>query len=88
MGATSALKLEQVHDHVRTVLAIEMLCACQGVDLRAPHKPGKILHNIHQEVRKTVSPMMTDRPLYPDVDNVKKLIDNSKILSMLEKELV
>ena len=88
MGATSALKLEQVHDHVRTVLAIEMLCACQGIDLRAPHKPGKILNAIHEEIRKEVSPMMNDRPLYPDVENVKKLLDNDHILSMLEKKLV
>src|SRR4029079_15581423 len=36
MGATAALKLATIHDHVRTVLAIELLCAAQGIDLRRP----------------------------------------------------
>ena len=36
MGATAALKLAMIHDHVRTVLAIELLCAAQGIDLRRP----------------------------------------------------
>ena len=42
MGATAALKLATIHDHVRTVLAIELLCAAQGLDLRRPltHDPA------------------------------------------------
>ena len=36
MGAHASLKLAQVHDAVRTVLAIELLCAAQGLDLRRP----------------------------------------------------
>ena len=39
MGATAALKLASVHDHVRTVIAIELLAAAQGLSLRLPHRP-------------------------------------------------
>jgi histidine ammonia-lyase len=83
MGATAALKLRQIHDAVRTVLAIELLCAAQGLDLRAPLKPGHLLQAAHACIRTVVSPMMVDRPIYTDVNAVKKLIDDGTLLAAL-----
>src|SRR5690606_27187896 len=51
MGATAALKLAQIHDHVRTVIAIELLAAAQGLDLRAPLRPGPRLQAAHARIR-------------------------------------
>ena len=34
MGATAALKLRQVADNLADILAIELFCAAQGIDLR------------------------------------------------------
>src|SRR5258707_11181678 len=47
MGAHAALKLAQIHDHVRHVLAIELLCAAQGVDLRRPLTTTAALERVH-----------------------------------------
>src|SRR5690606_24934516 len=57
MGATAALKLAQVHDHVRTVLAIELLAAAQGLDLRRPLTPARALQAAHARIREAVPPM-------------------------------
>jgi histidine ammonia-lyase len=65
MGAHAALKLAQVHDQVRTVLAIELLCAAQGLDLRRPLRSTAILEAVHAAIRATVPAMMVDRPLAP-----------------------
>jgi histidine ammonia-lyase len=86
MGATSALKLARVHDHVKTVLAIEFLCAAQGLDLRAPLKPGPIVAAVHREIRKAVPPMLEDRPVHADMAAVRKLIDDGSILAAVKTE--
>jgi histidine ammonia-lyase len=83
MGALSALKLRQIHDHVRTVIAIELLCAAQGLDLRAPLKPARALQKAHAAIRAVVPTMDSDRPLYQDVAAVVKLIDDGTLLAAL-----
>ncbi len=80
MGATAALKLATIHDHVRTVLAIELLCAAQGIDLRRPLTTTVPLEAVHAAIRKVVPPMMVDRPLAPDIEAVRALIDDGTLI--------
>jgi histidine ammonia-lyase len=82
MGATAALKLRQIHDHVRTVLAIELLCAAQGLDLRLPLKTGARLQAVHARIRDEVPPMLEDRPIYPDIAAVRRLIDDGSLVAL------
>ncbi len=81
MGATAAIKLAMIHDHVRNVLAIELLCAAQGMDLRRPLSTTKPLEAVHAAIRARVSPMMVDRPLSPDIVAVRSLIDDGTLLA-------
>jgi histidine ammonia-lyase len=81
MGATAALKLAQIHDHVRTVLAIELLCAAQGLDLRRPLTTTRPLEAVHAAIRAVVPAMDVDRPLAPDIAAVRGLIDSGAILA-------
>jgi histidine ammonia-lyase len=80
MGAHAALKLATIHDHVRTVLAIELLCAAQGLDLRLPTRPGPGLRAAHAALRAHVPAMMTDRPIAPDIATVRRLIDDGSLV--------
>ncbi len=81
MGAHAALKLHQVHDQVRMVLAIELLCAAQGIDLRRPLTSSPVLEAVHAALRAHVPAMMTDRPLAPDITRVRALIDDGTLLA-------
>ncbi len=81
MGATSALKLSMIHDHVRTVLAIELLCAAQGLDLRRPLTSTKPLEAVHAAIRARVPAMMVDRPLAPDIAAVRALVDDGTLIA-------
>ncbi|HWM87432.1 MAG TPA: histidine ammonia-lyase [Kofleriaceae bacterium] len=81
MGATAALKLAQVHDHVRDVLAIELLAAAQGLDLRSPLKPARLMQAAHAHIRRVVPVMMEDRPLYKDIRAVRALIDDGSLVA-------
>jgi histidine ammonia-lyase len=80
MGATAALKLAQIHDHVRHVLAIELLCAAQGIDLRRPLKTTAPLEAVHAVIRARVPAMMVDRPIAPDIVAVRRMIDDGSLL--------
>ncbi len=81
MGATAALKLHQIHDQVRDVLAIELLCAAQGIDLRRPLTSTGPIEAVHAAIRKVVPAMMVDRPLSPDIMAVRALIDDGTLLA-------
>ncbi|MBA2541229.1 MAG: histidine ammonia-lyase [Deltaproteobacteria bacterium] len=83
MGATAALKLATIESHVRTVLAIELLCAAQGLDLRRPLRTTAKLEAVHAVIRARVPAMMVDRPLSPDIAAVRGLIDDGSLLAAL-----
>ena len=83
MGATAALKLATIHDHVRTVLAIELLCAAQGIDLRRPLKTTAPLEKVHAAIRAKVPAMMVDRPIHTDIAAVRALIDDGSLLALV-----
>jgi len=79
MGVHAADKLRRIVDNVRNVLAVELLCAAQGVDLRAPHRPGRALSALHEKLRAHVPHLDVDRPLYKDIAAVRALIDDDQL---------
>jgi len=80
MGATAALKLKQVCDHSRTVIAIELLAAAQAIDFRAPHKPAARLRPVYECIRDVVATLDGDRALYQDIAAIRKLLDDGTIV--------
>jgi histidine ammonia-lyase len=67
MAMGAAWKLRRVVHNVRNVLAIELMCAAQGVDYRAPLKPGRGVARAHRTVRSLVEPLQRDRVLSGDI---------------------
>ena len=79
MGMTAALKARQVVDHLGHVLAIELLCACQALDLRAPLKSSAPIAGVLARVRQEIPPMWEDRVVADDIVTMKRLIDDGEI---------
>jgi histidine ammonia-lyase len=67
MAMAAAWKLRRVVHNVRNVLAIELLCAMQGIDFRRPLRAGNGVERAYEAVRRLVPPMMQDRMLAPDI---------------------
>lgn len=67
MGANAATKLKRVIDNVRRVLAIELLLAVQGVEMRRPQRVSPRLEELIQAFRQEVSPMDYDRVIHDDM---------------------
>jgi len=81
MGVHAADKLVRIVDNVRNVLAIELLCAAQGVSLRAPLRPGAALAAAHDALRAAVPSLEDDRPLYRDIARARALCDDGSLLA-------
>ena len=68
MGMTGALKLRQIVENAERVVGIELMCAAQGVEFRAPLRPAKEIEKAHAAVRSVVSRLEQDRVLAPDIE--------------------
>ena len=79
MAMGAAWKLRRVVRNVRYVLAIELLCAAQGVDCRAPLKPGRGVGRAHAAVRRLVPPLARDRVLAPDIEQLAAAIERGEL---------
>jgi len=85
MGVTAALKLQQIVENTTNVLAIELLCASQALDLIHPLKTSASLQEAHGCVRSQVSSLDTDRVLSDDIQTVSSMIEKSDLIERVEK---
>ncbi|MHB2024740.1 MAG: histidine ammonia-lyase [Mycobacteriales bacterium] len=75
MGFGAVRKLRDVVANCRRVLAIELLCAAQAIDLRAGiADPARPTGAVHAALRERVAAMPEDRELSPQIDAVTEMI--------------
>ena len=74
MSMGGALKGARAVDLVAQVIAIELMCACQAIDLLAPLETSPRLRRAHALVRRRVAILSDDRPPSPDIETVAALI--------------
>jgi len=84
MGMSGARRLEGMLKNLRNTIAIELLCACQGVDLLAPLKTGNLAMKAYEAVRSKSRMLSVDRPLAADIEAVSALIAEGAIARALD----
>jgi histidine ammonia-lyase len=67
MAMTAAWKLRRVVRNVQHVIAIELMCAAQGVEYRRPLRAARAVEDALGIVRELVAPLGQDRVLAPDI---------------------
>lgn len=68
MGMTAALKFSQSVRNAEHLLAIELLCAAQGLEYRLPLLPAIRIGEAVAQVRHHVRPLGQDRVLAPEIE--------------------
>ena len=68
MGMTGALKLRQIVEHAERILAIELMCAAQGLEFRRPLRASREVERAHDAVRAIVPKLEQDRVLAPEIE--------------------
>lgn len=81
MSMGAALKAARVLYLATRVLAVELLCASQAIDLLAPLKTSRALQGAHERVRRVVPTLTGDRPPAPDIEAISILIDEGTLES-------
>ena len=79
MGWGAGLKLNQILGNARKVVAIEMLCAAQGIEYRSPLLPAPGTAAIVGLVRAHVPPLAEDRSLTDEIELVAALIADGSV---------
>ncbi len=74
MGMAAARKLGRVVECLEGVLAIELLCAAEGLEHRKPLQPGLGVARAYARVRDLVEPLAGDRPLTDDIEGIRASI--------------
>ena len=84
MGMSGARRLERMLHNLRHILAIELLCACQGIDLLAPLQTGTLAKKAYDAVRALSPKVTADRPLAADISAVHDLIATGAISKVMQ----
>src|SRR5690349_5132129 len=85
MATFAARKLGDICANTSTILAIELLAAAQGVDLRAPIVTSVRLQGVMREIRSRVPHYDIDRYLAPDIASMTEAVRNGVIAAHCPK---
>ena len=84
MGMGAARRLRAMLENLRNILAIELLAACQGIDLLAPLKTGALAQKAYEAVRNVSAKLEADRALAGDIQAVAFLVGDGWFRRILQ----
>lgn len=84
MGPLAALKAADAIDHLAHIVAIECLTAAQALEFRGPDGLSPATAAAFRRLRQAVPPLAGDRPLTPDIEAVRALVDNGGLADAAE----
>ena len=86
MGSVAAKKSKDILENVRNVIGMELITACQAIDLKgAKDKLSKATRAAYDEVRQYVPYVDVDRESYVDIHKAEAIIKTNKIVEAVEK---
>ena len=79
MSMAAALKAARTVELATQVLAVELLCACQAIDLLKPLATAAPLARVHEFIRTRVPTLDEDRPPARDLDVITTMIERGEL---------
>ena len=86
MGWSAARKLRRAVDLLGRVLAIEIVTAARGIDLRSPLEPAAATGAVLRVLREQVEGPGPDRFLAPDLEATTELVRSGAIVAAAQSE--
>jgi histidine ammonia-lyase len=87
MSMAAALKAQRALELATRVIAIEILLACQAIDLLAPLTTSPALLPVHAHVRSGVATLGEDRPPAPDIEWIAAAIADGSLVTACAAEV-
>ena len=85
MGTIAARKARDIVNNVEQILAMELLCATQGLEFLLPLRPGIGIKEAYNVVRRKVPPVKGDRRFSEDIQQIDLMIKSGELLLRVEK---
>jgi histidine ammonia-lyase len=73
-GPRAGAKAGRALELARAVVAIELLCAAEGLEAQRPLKSGGVVEQAHARIRAVVPKLTADRPPSPDIESIASRI--------------
>lgn len=87
MGTIGARKAREILENTTKIIAMELLTACQAIELRGNKGLGKGTNIAFEEVRKYISKVTKDRIMYKDINKAIEIVKSNNIIDKIEKEI-
>jgi len=87
MGTIAARKCREIVKNTEYVIAVELLCASQALDLFTDMKAGQGTLAAYHVIRDSIPHLDSDRILSNDIDNMVQLIKSDEIITAVEKAI-
>jgi len=82
MAMGAAWKLRRIVDNVRYILAIELMCAAQALDFRAPLRSSAPIRAAHDAIRSLARHLDRDRVLSPDIETIAAAVATGRFAGL------
>lgn len=87
MGTIAARQAGEIGRNVRRVLAMDLMVACQGIDMRGNKGLGKGTQAAYDLIRKGVARLEEDRELYEDINYCENIIADGSLIKAVEEAI-
>lgn len=84
MGTIAARKFSSIVKNVQNILAMELLCAAQALDMLKPLAPSAGVKAALDHIRQSVAYAETDRVFALDIAKVRQMIVSGELVSTVE----
>ena len=80
MAAHAARRLKRMNKNLSQILGIELLCAVQGIEFRAPLKTSQALQAVIEAVRREIPTLENDRYLSTELEHAAELLSSGVLM--------
>ena len=87
MAAHGAYRLGRMVDNLNRILGVELLCAAQGIEFRAPLQTSAPLRACIERLRRDVPSIAEDRYLAPDLETAGQLVASGELAGVAGVEI-
>ncbi|MCP5089028.1 MAG: histidine ammonia-lyase [Rhodobacteraceae bacterium] len=87
MAAHGARRLQQMVVNLNRILGVELICAAQGVEFRAPLQTSQPLQSALIRLRQDIATLKEDRYLAPDLETAADLVSSGALIDAVATKL-
>jgi len=87
MGTIAARKAREIIKNVEAVIAVELLCGAQAMDLFTKKGSGEGTQEAYKTIREHINHLDKDRYMADDIEKMRTLMKNDGIINAVEKKV-